>query len=106
MLIRELFQIRMIVLLNYEDNSDRMQKLVKIFYNEIGKRNKMAPENIDYKQFRISDDWKTLYSVVGDKEIRITAKQGSATFLSLSSLVKEYNRAVGSGGTQAIRHSI
>ena len=79
------------------------QKLVKIFYDEIGKRYKMAPEKIDYNQFRISDDGKTLYWVVGDKEIRITAKQGSATVLSLSSLVKEYSRAVGSGGTQAIR---
>ena len=79
------------------------QKLVKIFYNEIGKRYTMAPEKIDYDQFRISDDGKTLYWVVGDKEIRITAKQGLATFLSLNSLVKEYNRAVGSGGTRAIR---
>ena len=79
------------------------QKLVKIFYDEIGKRYKMAPEKIDYNQFRMSDDGKTLYWVVGDKEIRITSKQGPATFLSLSSLVKEYNRAVGSGGTQAIR---
>ena len=79
------------------------QKLVKIFYDEIGKRYKMAPEKIDYNQFRISDDGKTLYWVVGDKEIRITAKQGSATFLSLSSLVKEYNRPVGSDGTQTIR---
>ena len=79
------------------------QKLVKIFCDEIGKRYRIAPEKIDYNQFRISDDGKTLYWVVGDKEIRITAKQGSTTFLSLSSLVKEYNRAVGSGGTQAIR---
>ena len=79
------------------------QKLVKIFYDEIGKRYKMAPEKIDYNQFRMSDDGKTLYWVVGDKEIKITSKQGPATFLSLSSLVKEYNRAVGSGGTQAIR---
>ena len=76
---------------------------MKIFYDEIGKRYKMAQEKIDYNQFRISDDGKTLYWVVGDKEIRITSKQGPATFLSLSSLVKEYNRAVGSGGTQAIR---
>ena len=60
------------------------QKLVKIFYDEIGKRYRMAPEKMDYNQFRISDDGKTLYWVVGDKEIRITAKQGPATFLSLS----------------------
>ena len=32
--------------------------------------------------------------------------EGSATFLSLSSLVKEYNRAVGSGGTQAIQQHL
>ena len=51
------------------------QKLVKIFYDEIGKQYKMAPEKIDYDQFRISDDGKTLYWVVGDKEIRITAKE-------------------------------
>ena len=58
------------------------QKLVKIFYDEIGKRYRMTPEKIDYNQFRISDDGKTLYWVFIDKEIRITAKQGSATFLS------------------------
>ena len=79
------------------------QRLVKIFYDEIGKRYKMAPEKIDYNQFRLSDDGKTLYWVVGDKEIRITAKQGQATFLSLSSLAKDYNNVVGKGGTQAIR---
>ena len=39
------------------------QKLVKIFYDEIGKRYKMAPEKIDYNQFRISDDGKK--SVLG-----------------------------------------
>ena len=77
-------------------------RLVKIFYDEIGKRYKMVPEKIDYNQFRLSDDGKTLYWVVGDKEIRITAKQGPATFLSLSSLAKEYNIVVGKGGTQAI----
>ena len=53
------------------------QKLVKIFYDEIGKRYRMTPEKIDYNQFRTSDDGKTLYWVVGDKEIRITTKQGS-----------------------------
>ena len=51
----------------------------------------------------MSDDGKTLYWVVGDKEIRVTAKQGQATFLSLGSLANEYNRAAGKGGTRAIR---
>ena len=41
-----------------------------------------------------------LICIVGDKEIRMTAKLGLATFLSLSSLAKEYNRTVGSAGTQ------
>ena len=60
----------------------------------------MAPGKIDYDQFKISDDGKTLFWVVGDKEIRITAKQGSAEFLSLGTLANEYNRVAGSGGTQ------
>ena len=46
----------------------------------------MAPGKIDYDQFKISDDGKTLFWVVGDKEIRITAKQGRAEFLSLGTL--------------------
>ena len=33
----------------------------------------MYPEKMDYDQFKISDDGKTLYWVAGDKEIRITA---------------------------------
>ena len=56
----------------------------------------MAPDKLDYDQFRLSDDgtW-----VVGDKEIRVTAKQSQAT----GSLANEYNRAVGKDGTRAIR---
>ena len=68
------------------------KRLVKTFYDEIGKRYEMAPGKIDYDQFKISDDGKTLFWVVGDKEIRITAKQGSAEFLSLCTLANEYNR--------------
>ena len=79
------------------------KRLVKTFYDEIGKRYEMAPGKIDYDQFKISDDGKTLFWVVGDKEIRITAKQGSAEFLSLGTLANEYNRVVGHGGTLAVR---
>ena len=79
------------------------RNLVKTFYDEIGKRYSMVPDKDDYDQFRLSDDGKTLYWVVGDKEIRITAKQGPATFLSLSSLANEYNKLVGLGGTQGVR---
>ena len=63
----------------------------------------MAPGKIDYSQFKISDDGKTLLWFVGDKEIRTTAKQSSAEFLSLSTLANEYNRIAGHGGTLAVR---
>ena len=63
----------------------------------------MTPGKIDYDQFKISDDWKTLFWIVGDKEIRITAKKGSAEFLSLGTLANEYNRVAGCGGTLAVR---
>ena len=61
----------------------------------------MTPGKIDYDQFKISDDGKTLFWIVGDKEIRITAKQGSAEFLSLSTLSNECNGVAGHGGTMA-----
>ena len=79
------------------------KRLVKTFYDEIGKRYEMAPGKIDYHRFKISDNGKTLFWVVGDKEIRITAKQGSAEFLSLGTLANEYNRVAGHGGTLAVR---
>ena len=63
----------------------------------------MAPGKIDYDQLKISDDGKTVFWIVGDKEIRITAKQGRAEFLSLGTLANEYNRVAGRGGTLAMR---
>ena len=84
---------------------DRKRKLIKIFYDEILKRYRIAPNEIDYSQFSISDDGKILFWVVDDKKIRLTAKQGQATFLSLGTLANEYNKIVGHGGTQAIRNS-
>ena len=79
------------------------KRLVNTFYDEIGERYKMAPGKIDYDQFKISDDGKTLFLVVDDKEIRIPAKQGSAEFLSLGTLANKYNRVAGRGGTLAVR---
>ena len=63
----------------------------------------MTPGKIDYDQLKISDDGKTQFWIVGDKEIRITAKQGSAEFLSLCTLANEYIRVAGRGGTLAVR---
>ena len=79
------------------------KRLVRTFYDEIEKRYKMVTDKIDYDQFKILDDGKTLFWIVGDKEIRITAKRGSAEFLSLGTLANEYNRIVGKGGTLAVR---
>ena len=81
----------------------RKKRLVKTFYDEIEKRYKMAPDKTDYSQFEISYDGKILFWIVDDKEIRINAKQGSAEFLSLSTLANEYNRVAGHGGTLAVR---
>ena len=83
-----------------ESKLDDLKKtLVRTFYDEVGKRYGITPTELDYDQFKISDDGKNLYWLVGDKEIRLSAKKGGATFLSLNSLAKEY----GSGGTLAIR---
>ena len=79
------------------------KRLVRTFYDEIEKRYKMVTDKIDYDQFKISDDGKTLFWIVGDKKIRITAKRGSADFLSLGTLANEYNRIVGKGGTLAVQ---
>ena len=63
----------------------------------------MVPDKLDNNQFKVSDYGKTLYWVVGDKQIRISAKQGSSAFLSLGSLANEYNKVIGPGGTLAVR---
>ena len=60
----------------------------------------MTPDELDYDQFKLSDDGKTRYWVDGDKEIRLTAKQGTVSFLSLGSLANKYDKVVGRGGTQ------
>ena len=63
----------------------------------------MVPGKKDSDQFKILDDGKTLVWIVGVKEIRITAKQGRAEFLSLGTLTNEYNRVAGRGSTLAVR---
>ena len=105
----ELFLNRSGTIDDLRGNSGRLQlklrkkRLIKTVYDELGKRYKMAPGKIDYDQFKISDDGKTLFWIVCDKEISITAKQGSAEFLSLSTLASEYNRIAGPGGTLTVR---
>ena len=78
--------------------------LVKEFYKEIQQRYDIEASYMPtYDNFKLDADGKTLYWVIGDKEIRLTVKQGSTTFRSLGSLVNEYNRIIGPGGTLAIR---
>ena len=78
--------------------------LVKEFYKEIQERYGFDPSfTPKHDNFKLDADGKTLYWVIHDKEIRISAKQGEAAFLSLGSLANEYNRTFGKGGAIAIR---
>ena len=58
----------------------------------------LDPVHIDYLNFELGPDNKTLFLKVGDKEIQITAKKGGS-FINLSSLASR----IGSGGTNSIR---
>ena len=80
------------------------KSFVDTFYLEVRKRYGIKHRLIDYNQFRLSDNGKTLFWVVVDKvEIRMTALRGETEFLSLGTLAIEYNKLVGKGGAQAIR---
>ena len=59
----------------------------------------LRPDSIDYDQFRIDDDGKTLYWTPGDKNISISTMRGGVRFLALSTLASRY----GVGGTDALR---
>ena len=62
----------------------------------------LRPDSIDYDQFRIDDDGKTLYWTPGDKKIPISTTRGGVRFLVLSILASRY----GVGGTDAVRRSL
>ena len=62
----------------------------------------MCPESIDYDQFRIDADGKTLYWTPGDKKIFITTTRGGVRFLSLPTLASRF----GVGCTDALRRSL
>ena len=59
----------------------------------------LRPDSIDYDQFRIDADGKTLYWTTGDKKILITTTNGGVQFLALSSPASRY----GVGDTDALR---
>ena len=63
----------------------------------------MHPEGrINYSQFRIDPDGKTLYWTPEDKKISVAATRGGFRFLALDTLAKRY----GAGGTYALRRSL
>ena len=66
--------------------------LVDSFYNEVSHTyNGLRPENrIDYSQFGIDPDGKTLYWTPEDKKISITATRGKFRFLGLETLARRW----------------
>lgn len=79
------------------------RRLVDSFYNEVSRAYGLRLEGrIDYEQFGIDDDGKTLYWTPGDKKIPVSATRGGFRFLALSSLATKY----GEGGTNALRRSL
>ena len=78
-------------------------RLVDTFYNEVSRTYGMRPEGrIDYSQFGIDPDGKTLYWTPEDKKICIVATRGKFRFLGLATLARRY----GAGGTYAVRRSL
>ena len=80
------------------------KRLVDSFYNEVSHTyNGLRPENrIDYSQFGIDPDGKTLYWTPEDKKISITATRGKFRFLGPGTLARRY----GDGGVYAVRRSL
>ena len=78
------------------------KRLVDTFYKEVNHAYELRPDSIDYDQFRIDDDGKTLYWTPGDKKISISTTRGGVRFLVLSTLASRY----GMGGTDALRRSL
>ena len=64
------------------------KRLVDTFYNEVSHTYGLRPEGrIDYSQFGIDPDGKTLYWTPDDKKISIAATRGKFRFLGLGTLV-------------------
>ena len=79
------------------------KRLVDSFYNEVSRTYGLRPEGrIDYSQFGIDADGKTLYWTPEDRNISVAATRGGFRFLALETLSRRY----GTGGTYAIRRSL
>ena len=77
---------------------EQKQYVVKEYYKLIKEKYGLDPVYIDYSNFELGPDNKTLFLKVGDKEIQITAKKGGS-FINLSSMASR----IGSGGANKIR---
>ena len=78
------------------------KRLVDTFNKEVTQVCELRPDSIDYDQFRIDADGKTLYWTPGDKKVLITTTRGGVRFLALPTLSSRY----GAGGTDALRRSV
>ena len=78
------------------------KRLVDTFYKEVTHVYGLLPDSIDYDQFRIDEDGKTLYWTPGDKKISVSMARGGVRFLALSTLASRY----GVVGTDAVRRSL
>ena len=77
--------------------------MVDTFYDEVSRTYGLRPEGrIDYNQFGIDPDGKTLYWTPEDKKISIAATRGKFRFLGLETLARRY----GAGGAYALRKSM
>ena len=89
--------------LGQEGLEAQKKRLVDTFYNEVSLTYGLRPEGrIDYSQFGIDPDGKTLYWTPEDKKISIAATRGKFWFLGLATLARRY----GAGGTYALRRSL
>ena len=78
------------------------KRLVDTFYNEVSNTYGLRPEGrIDYSQFGIDPDGKTLYWTPEDK-ISVASTRRGFQFLALDTLTKRY----GAGGTYVLRRSL
>ena len=78
------------------------KRMFDTFYKEVTQVYGLRPDSIDYDQFRIDADSKTLYWTPGDKQILIFMTRGGVRFLALPTLASRY----GAGGTDALRRSL
>ena len=77
-------------------------RLVDTFYNEVNRDYWLRPEGrIDYSQFGIDPDGKTLYATPEDKKISVAVTRGKFRFLGLDMLARRF----GAGGAYALRRS-